>query len=78
MRVPIKVQLTRKCERCGLRYAASESACPHCSGLSDQQVLEIRARHRREQEGNANLGRLFLYIAGLLLVGLLIFTLGKS
>ena len=77
MQVPIRIKLTNKCQRCGLSYPGSETVCPHCSGLTDQQVLDVKARHKREREGNADLGRLFLYIAGLLVVGMLIFLLNR-
>jgi hypothetical protein len=77
MQVPIRIKFTRKCQRCGLRYAKGDTVCPHCSGLTDQQVVEIRARQEREHAGNANLGRLFLYIAGLLIVGMLILLLNS-
>ena len=75
MQVPIRIKFTRKCHRCGLRYPKNDTVCPHCSGLTDQQVAEVKARREREHAGNANLGRLFLYIAGLLVVGMLIFLL---
>ena len=72
MQVPIRIKFTSKCQRCGLRYPRNDTACPHCSGLTDQQVLHFKAKREREHRGNANLGRLFLYIAGLLVVGMLI------
>lgn len=75
MRFPIRVQLTRRCQRCGLRYPREQMNCPHCRGLTDEQVLKIRARHRRELMGNDQLGRLLFYIAGLLVVLLVIFSL---
>lgn len=78
MQIPIRIKFTSKCLRCGLRYPRNEAACPHCSGLTDQQVLDVKARHEHEQAGNANLGRLFLYIAGLLVVGMLIFMLNGT
>ena len=75
MQVPIRVKFTKKCERCGLRYPKKEVACSHCSDLSDQEVHDLKARYENERAGNANLGRLFLYIAALLLVGMLIVAL---
>ena len=75
MQVPIRIKFTSKCQRCGLRYPKNDTACPHCSGLTDQQVLDVKVRHEREHARNANLGRLFLYIVGLLIVGMLIFLL---
>lgn len=75
MQVPVSIKFTRKCQRCGLRYPRNDTVCPHCAGLTDQQVSDIKARHEREHAGNANLGRLLLYIAGLIFVGMLIFML---
>lgn len=75
MQVPIKIQFTKKCKRCGLRYPKKEAACSHCDGLSDQEVQNLKSRYHNERAGNANLGRLFLYIAALLLVGMLIVAL---
>lgn len=75
MQVPIRIRLTRKCKRCGLRYPQKESVCTHCTGLSEQEVHELKARYKNEQKGNANLGRLLLYIAMLIFIGMLIFSL---
>jgi len=75
MQVPIKIKFTKKCQRCGLRYPKKEAVCSHCDGLSNQEVQDLKARYENERAGNANLGRLFLYIAALLLVGMLIVAL---
>ena len=77
MQVPIRISLTRKCKRCGLRYPQKESVCMHCTGLSDQEVEELKTRYKNEQKGNANLGRLLLYIAALILIGMIIFFLDE-
>jgi threonine synthase len=78
MQVPIRIRFSRKCKRCGLRYPEKEPVCPHCDGLTDQQVRKFKLRHNNELAGNANLGRLLLYVAGLLVVGMVIFMLNKS
>lgn len=78
MRVPINLKFSHKCQRCGLRYPREETSCPHCTGLTDDQVLKIRARHRRELAGNDDLGRLLFYAAGLLVVAMVIFFLNRS
>jgi len=61
-----------------LRYPREDTDCPHCTGLTDTQVLKIKARHRKELAGNDNLGRLLLYIAGLIVVAMVIFMLNRS
>jgi len=60
-----------------MRYPEKEPVCPHCDGLTDQQLRRIRLRHNNQLAGNANLGRLFLYIAGLFVVGMVIFYLNS-
>ena len=42
MRVPLRVKFTKKCSRCGLRYPEKESVCPHCDGLTDEQVRDFQ------------------------------------
>jgi hypothetical protein len=61
-----------------LRCPEKEPVCPHCDGLTDEQVRKFKLRHSNEFAGNANMGRLFLYVAGLLVVGMVIFMLNKS
>jgi hypothetical protein len=76
--VPIKIRFTRRCQRCGLRYPKADAACPHCTGLTEREVQELKDRHEDERAGNANLGRLLLYIAGLLLVAMLFVALSGA
>lgn len=77
MRMPIKIPFSVKCKRCGLRYPESEPVCPHCDGLSEDQLRRIRLRHRDALAGNAGLGRLLLYIAGLVIVVMVIYALNN-
>lgn len=46
--------------------------CSHCKDLTDREVENLMAQYEEEQKGNANLGRLFIYIAILILLGLAI------
>jgi len=78
MRLPIRIKYSTKCSRCGLRYPEKAPVCPHCDGLSEEQLRRIRLRHSRQLAGNANLGRLFMYVAGLLVVGMVIFYLNSK
>lgn len=77
MRVPLRIRLTKKCRRCGLRYPEKETVCPHCDGLSDDQVRRIRLRHQHQLADNSNIGRLLLYVAGLILVVIVILSLNN-
>jgi len=61
-----------------MRYPEKEAVCPHCDGLTDEQVRKFRLRHGNSLAGNANLGRLLLYVAGLLVVGMVIFFLNSK
>jgi hypothetical protein len=70
-----RIRRTLKCARCGLRYPVKDAQCPHCAQLSDREVERLRQRIADEHRGNANLGRLFLYIAVLLLLAILLFSL---
>jgi ribosomal protein L37E len=70
--VPIKITLTKKCKRCGLRYPAKEKSCTHCTGLSDKEVEDLKEQYQNEQAGNANLGWLFLFITALIVVAVMI------
>jgi hypothetical protein len=60
-----------------MRYPEKEPVCPHCDGLTDQQVRKFRLRHNNHLAGNENTGRLLLYIAGLLVVGMVILLLNQ-
>lgn len=77
MRVPflptLRVKRTIKCDRCGLRYPADEQACIHCRDLDDTEVEVFKIRLKEEQKSNRNLGQLFLYLAFLILLGMLVF-----
>jgi uncharacterized membrane protein YvbJ len=69
-------RLTKKCTRCGLHYPKEDSECPHCTGLTDKQLWDIKKRHKDEMAWNKSLGQIFIYIAGLMLVILIIYFLG--
>jgi len=70
----MKALFTKRCQRCGLHYPARLTTCPHCAGLSDEQLKHIRAKHRAGG-GYAYLGRLVIYIAGLILTIIVIYKL---
>ena len=49
----------------------NETACIHCSSISDHEVEELKERPNKEREGNSNLGKLFFYLAIIYLLGIL-------
>lgn len=74
MHVPIRIRFSNKCKRCGLRYPRKSGKCVHCDGLSDAE-METMLTHKKEAHKNtANIGRLFLYISALLLIGFVILS----
>lgn len=64
---------TKKCGRCGLRYKITEEHCPHCHGLSENELSNLKARIAREHKGNRKLGNMLLLAA---LVGVILMVLG--
>ena len=74
--LPPSIRSTIKCERCGQLYPKKQAECSHCSNLSDREVEELKETADEEREGNANLGRLFFYLAIIILLGILAKLLG--
>ena len=64
---------TKKCDRCGLRYKITVEHCPHCHGLSEAELSNLKARIAREHKGHRRLGNMLLLAA---LVGLILMVLG--
>lgn len=76
MFIPPRIVITKKCKRCQLRYPRKYSQCSHCSHLNDNEVKELKLKYKNEHKGNANLGRLFIYFAMLITIGLIIYNMG--
>jgi hypothetical protein len=72
VQLPIKIKLTKKCQRCGLRFPVKEESCTHCTGLSDKEVEDLKEQYRNERAGNANLGWLFLFTTALIVVAVIV------
>ena len=75
MFAPPPIRFSNKCKRCGLRYPRKAGKCVHCYGLSDAQMEAMLLQKRRAHKNTANIGKLFFYIAMLILVGLAIAAL---
>jgi len=60
---------SRSCDRCGLRYPARddadrEDACPHCEGLSESELLQLKEKIELRRKSLRNLAyRLYLLAA---------------
>jgi len=61
-----------------MRYPEKDAVCPHCEGLTDDQVRRLKIRHNKHLAGSSNLGRLLMYIAGLLLVIMVMYMLRRQ
>jgi hypothetical protein len=72
MQLPIRIRLTRKCKRCGLRYPRNVTACTHCVRLSDSEVEDLKKTYAAYHVGNASLGRLFFFIAAVVIIIMII------
>jgi len=75
MFAPPPIRFSNKCKRCGLRYPRKAGKCVHCDGLTDAQMKAMLLQKRRAHKNTANIGKLFFYIAMLILVGLAIAAL---
>jgi hypothetical protein len=73
----MKIMFRNKCQRCGLHYSANETVCPHCNGLTDQQVKQIKLKRGSKGTGNAMLDRVIIYTLGLIVVGVVIYKLNQ-
>ena len=63
---------TKKCERCGLLYPEDEEICSHCGELNGLELQMFLERIAEERQSTVNLGKLFFYIAMLLIAGMFI------
>lgn len=71
--IPLRVRRYRHCERCGLKTPQRDPQCQHCSGLPDEAVERLRARHARRLARGRELGLWFA--GGALLLALALFML---
>jgi len=63
----------KPCRRCNLSYNHQKhTICPHCGHLDDAGLAQLLEQRAQYQEGNKNLGALFLIFA---LLGLVIMLL---
>ena len=74
MFAPPAIRFSKKCKRCSLRYPGKENQCVHCSNLTDVEVEELLQKKKKEHKASANIGKLFFYIAILILIGFAIIS----
>ncbi len=75
MFAPVPIRFSKKCKRCGLRTPRTESDCVHCKGLSDGEVETLLLEKKSQHKSTANIGKLFLYITLLIVIGLLLLSI---
>jgi len=75
MFAPPPIRFSNKCKRCGLRYPRKSGKCTHCEGLSDDDMEAMLTNKKQAHKNTANIGRLFLYISILFLIGFVILSL---
>jgi len=66
--IPPSIKFTNKCSRCGLLYPKDEAKCTHCDGLTDEELIIFKKKIEAQNEGNKNLGFLFLFFTLILLL----------
>jgi predicted ATP-dependent serine protease len=69
MFAPPPIRFSKKCKRCGLRYPRKEIQCVHCSTLTDVEVDALLQKKKKEHKTSASIGKLFIYIAILIIIG---------
>lgn len=52
LRRDLKAKKPNRCDRCGLYYTDVYKECPHCKGLSNEEVTGLQNRQQKTQFGN--------------------------
>lgn len=73
--IPPPLRLSKKCQRCGLRYPFSAEQCIHCADLSDSEVDDLKIRIKQQDRAHKNLGILFFYLASLIFIAMFLLSL---
>ena len=60
------------CPRCSLKYAKGLEQCPHCSELDSSGLAELKLQIEQAHRSNSRLGKLFIYLALLIVIGLVL------
>ena len=62
----------RPCPRCSLKYDKTLNQCPHCGDLDSNGLTELRLQIEQNQHANTTLGKLFVFIAIMIVIALVI------
>ena len=52
MKEQLKSKKHKVCKRCSLPYDPKQINCPHCTGLTDRQVEELKDNNKKLKYGN--------------------------
>ena len=52
LREQLKSKKHKVCKRCSLPYDPKQKNCPHCTGLTDRQVEELKDSNQKIKYGN--------------------------
>ena len=52
MKEQLKSKKPKVCNRCSLPYDPKQTNCPHCTGLTDRQIEELKGDNKKVQYGN--------------------------
>ena len=52
LREQLKSKKFKLCKRCSLPYDPKQINCPHCTGLTERQVEELKDNNKKVQYGN--------------------------
>lgn len=67
-----KLKNRQRCPRCSLRYDKSLAKCPHCSDLDSNGLAELKWQIEHNRQANSRLGKLFVYLALVIILGLVL------
>lgn len=67
-----KLKNRQTCPRCSLKYDRTLPACPHCGDLDSAGLADLKLRIELDQRANTRLGRLFVYLAIVIVIGLIL------
>ena len=62
----------QRCPRCSLQYDKRKARCPYCGDLDSNGLAELKWKIEQDQQANTRLGKLFIYLALLIMIGLLL------
>lgn len=71
--LPPPIRQSRSCDRCGQRYpgkegAGGDDACPHCDGLTESELAQLKEEIKLRKKSLRDLGYRLYLIAAILAV----------